>query len=803
MVPAFALVFVLFCALAVAKTFPLVLHATTHLPIYGDSPYHVGWILAWGAHALVTQPGRLFEANLMYPLEHSLAFSDHMLGAQPIFAPLYFLTGNPTLAYNVLFIATFALTAFAACCLAWSWTGALGPSVVAGVLVGFAPVRLGHIHHLHVLVLCWAPLVLLFLHRVLQTGRWRDLAAFAGWFLLQALSSVYAGFLAAAGVVLYVGVYIAAIDRTVLNRAMAVKALAFAGAGLAVLVPVHLPYLWVRNAWGSPWTTGTLAGGSADARSFLSAPFLMNDAYLGLSRAVQPVLEDDKLLFPGLVLPALALLGVLVPPRDLPPARARQARLLFGIVTLAALVLALGPSLTVWGHKTSIPLPYLLLQYVPGWSVTRIPARFVLLAVVAAGPLAALGAMRLTELARDRRWGRAAVSAALIGLFLVELGGKPLPLDATPTTPLPETYRWLAWERPGPVLEVPVTDPPGMRYLYLSTAHWLPVLGPISSFAPGAYLELRDALAELPSPRAVQQAAVLGVAALVVHGDRLSAEARARFAAQIGRSDDLRPVASFSTDSVFALRPVAATSRLTASLAAPSWLPADSVVRLGLRLSGTDERAWAHPAPQGQSAVRVEWLDADGGLVAARTVGVELPLAIAGGETAQVPVRVRTPGRPGRYRLRLSVVRPDLRPEPVPVDVRASQPPTSAAGDGLRASYDAVVPSTVVALGFVPLRVTALNTGTAVWLAKALHNRGEVALRWRWQRQGGAPGGLGGRARVRYDVFPGQAHVFDVWAATPAEPGRYVLELDLSSEGVRSFAERGTPPLSVTVEVTP
>jgi hypothetical protein len=342
-----------------------------------------------------------------------------------------------------------------------------------------------------------------------------------------------------------------------------------------------------------------------------------------------------------------------------------------------------------------------------------------------------------------------------------------------------------------------------MRYLYLSTAHWLPVLGPISSFAPGAYLELRDALAELPSPRAVQQAAVLGVAAIVVHGDQLSAETRARFAASIRRSDDLRPVASFSGDSVLALRPVAATSHLTASLAAPPWLPADTIVRLGLRLSGAEGRAWAHPAPQGQSAVRFEWLDAEGKLVVERAIGVELPLAIAGGDTTPVPVRVRTPRHPGHYRLRLSIAAPALRIEPVAVEVRASLPQTSAAGAGLRARYDAVVPSTVVALGFAPLRVTALNTGGAVWLAKALHNRGEVVLRWRWRREGGTPAGSGGRARVRYDVFPGQAHVFDVWAATPAEPGRYVLQLDLSSEGVASFAERGTPPLDVTVHVRP
>ncbi len=80
-------VLALFTALALAVTFPLARHLRTHVASFGDSPFHLAWVLAWGAHALGTDPRRLFAANLAWPLEHSFAFSEHLLGLQPFLRP--------------------------------------------------------------------------------------------------------------------------------------------------------------------------------------------------------------------------------------------------------------------------------------------------------------------------------------------------------------------------------------------------------------------------------------------------------------------------------------------------------------------------------------------------------------------------------------------------------------------------------------------------------------------------------------------------------------------------------------------
>jgi hypothetical protein len=56
--------------------------------------------MAWVSHVLGTDPlslftGQLFNANILHPSPYSLVCSEHMLGHQPIFGPLYAASGNP------------------------------------------------------------------------------------------------------------------------------------------------------------------------------------------------------------------------------------------------------------------------------------------------------------------------------------------------------------------------------------------------------------------------------------------------------------------------------------------------------------------------------------------------------------------------------------------------------------------------------------------------------------------------------------------------------------------------------------
>jgi hypothetical protein len=805
-----------FLALAAVKTWPLLAHFGTRLGAQGSDALLVTWILAWDVHALTTRPLRLFDANLSYPIERSLAFSDHLLGVVPLFAPVYLVTGNAVAGYNALLLLSFVLSACGAFALAWSWTRNWWPSIVAGVLFGFAPLRLSQIGHLQLLTFFWAPWALLFLDRVLRGRRWVDLAAFTVFYSLQVLSSFYFGVMLTVAVVLYAGYYAVAIDRRLPDRAMTARIVVGAAASFIVLLPFHLPYAAVQRAWEASWTLGAMAGYSADVQSYLSAPALLNDLYVAVFRPITPVGAHERLLFPGLVLPILVLVGSVAPVRGVAQSEIRRLRRLFGLIAVVAVVLSLGPYLIVFGVNTHIPLPYLLPYYVvPGWSAMRVPARFAFLALLATVPVAALGVQALIErvaaarpLTAGRRLAPPAVALALVGFFLLELGTKPWPLQAVPTgRDVPEVYRWLARARPGPIVEIPL-DLLGRdeEYLYLSTVHWLPIVNGRSGFGPSSHDEIKTILAELPGTRGHEYAAALGLRAMVVHGNRLSREERIRWAAA-EEAGHVRRLAAFGPDVVYAVTPVALAPSLRARIAAPAVLPPGAEVRLGLRLDNDDVRPWAHGRPHRLDHAVVRWSEPAAGRTSTTSVPVTLPLVVGSGESAPIPFRVTAPLRPGRYELDVALAGQGVAAERRAIEVRESTPlPTSADAHRLLAAGYAVEgglgPRVIAAAESLRVRVAVLNTGGAVWLAKGRGKRGDVALYRHWLTADGREvAGGAGQTRIRYDVYPGQRYEFDEWIAGPVDGGRYVLELGLASGGVGPFVTGGGAPVTVTVDV--
>jgi len=103
----------LLAVLACAYTWPLVLHpgsllGSTRGP--GDSYLNL-WILGWDLRALLHHPssvlsGRVFDANIFFPAAGTLTYSDHLLPQALVIAPVYVLTGNLPLCYNILLVGS-------------------------------------------------------------------------------------------------------------------------------------------------------------------------------------------------------------------------------------------------------------------------------------------------------------------------------------------------------------------------------------------------------------------------------------------------------------------------------------------------------------------------------------------------------------------------------------------------------------------------------------------------------------------------------------------------------------------------
>jgi hypothetical protein len=89
--------------------------------LYGGDTRLNAWALAWVDHAVL---GRIpvFEANIFFPALNTLAYSEHLLGISPFALPVYALTRNAALSYNIVWLLSYLACALAAYALAWRVT---------------------------------------------------------------------------------------------------------------------------------------------------------------------------------------------------------------------------------------------------------------------------------------------------------------------------------------------------------------------------------------------------------------------------------------------------------------------------------------------------------------------------------------------------------------------------------------------------------------------------------------------------------------------------------------------------------
>lgn len=328
--------------LALAATWPLAAGLARDVAWdLGDSLLAM-WAIAWNNEQLLAilrgDLGRLatfFDANIFFPAPRALAYSEHFVGQSLQALPVYALTGNPILCYNLLFLSALALSGWATYLFVRELTGSATAGFIAGLLFTFAPYRLPQAPHLHVLSSQWMPFVLYGLRRYFEERRIRPLAGATAAMVMQALSSgyylLYFTPFAAAYVLWEIASRGAWHDRRLWAALGAATAL-----GVLCLVPFLLPYLAVRDEVGRR-ALGEVVRYSADVYSYLTAS--PSQPIWGAVARAFPKPEGE--LFPGLATVLLASLGLFAWRRpDASPARWRLAGLLLAAAALAHLLAA-------------------------------------------------------------------------------------------------------------------------------------------------------------------------------------------------------------------------------------------------------------------------------------------------------------------------------------------------------------------------------------------------------------------------------------------------------------------------------
>lgn len=489
--------------LTIVHTWPLASNPAVLARVDNADTLLNAWAIAWVAHQLPRDPAHLFDANIFFPEENTLAFSEPLIVPALMVAPAAWSGASPVLAHNLALLVGFALTAAAGYLLAFRFTRDHIASLTAASLVAFNALTLTSVPQIQMLHGYGVLLAIYGIDRVLTTPRrWDGAALLCAALVATALTS---GYLTVFALVAVAAALLARAPELLQRRAR----IAWRNLSIAAVVTIAVVVVCLSAYWRVHTESGLVRGpetpATAIAASYLATGGRLHRAvwseWLGAGARMH--------LFPGVVAIALSLVALFA-------ARGRFSR---RRVRMLVAIAAIG---VFFSFGAANPVYMWLRGLLPPLQGLRIVARFGLLMLMAVGILAAMGLSTLRRRYGERPWfGMLAVGVLLAVNVEALRAPRPYPrFDG-----IPEIYDVMATARPDAVLaELPLPPAHGngrnARYMLASTRHWRPLLNGYSGFVPQSYRHHVEALAGFPRGDTLQTLIDLGVTHIMVHSER-------------------------------------------------------------------------------------------------------------------------------------------------------------------------------------------------------------------------------------------------------------------------------------------
>jgi hypothetical protein len=509
--------FVLYAVLLVASFYPQSVSPRDTVAYVGDSLACV-YIVGFLNQQILRDPAHWYDANFLYPNPRSLTFGDHLLFPSIAVGPVFWITGNPVLAYNVSVALACLLAAFGLRHLALRLGVDPIGAFAAGALYAFHTFQINEGPRLMMLYHGFIPLALADLIELVERGVSRYAWRVALWMLLLGLSSSYHLAYGCFLLGLVVLLYLAAKPRATLG-ALPPLALAAAVAGVLYL-PVIWPYLENASEYGY---TRELPSGIDFVHYLTTSPTNLWYGAIGTEARLQQ-LGPHFIGFAaigGALLTLFDWAGRRVPRSDVARIQPRVWIPVSAGLAVLFIALSLGKDMKAFGASLG-PGPYRLLFALPGFEVLRVPERLGLIAMLF---LALLAGMAVTLL-REKGFRQGAMLLALL-LPLEHLSPLPITERVPVVQEVPAVYDWLELDGDGPVAEVPIHGELLVRKetleMYFSTRHLRPIVHGYTSFPPLVTGVLRRMAADFPDDGSLRGLAEAGVETVVVHHGRTGA----------------------------------------------------------------------------------------------------------------------------------------------------------------------------------------------------------------------------------------------------------------------------------------
>jgi hypothetical protein len=508
-------------ALAIALTYPVAFNFDRIGRVNTDDGRWSIWVVSWVAHALTTDPARLYHANIFYPQRYTLAFSEANLGAGVIGVPLWLLTENPFATHNFAFFVAFVFAFAGAFYLTRYLVGSREAAFAAAILFAFCPFMFARTAHIQLLFIGLIPFCLLAFHRLVDHPTVTRATALGVLIAFTAVTCAYYGIFAALAIGL--GTLLYAATRGLWRSSAYWTGIALAAfSSIGLTLPFFLPYLLVQDEGGFVRTLDDARQYSANLSAWAASSAWAHRWWL-------PAVSDyNEVLFPGVLAIGFGAVGLWA------MRQARDTVALYVLIGVFAFWSSFGPDAGLYR---------LFYETVPIFSFLRAPSRMGILVTLSLTVFAAAGIKWVLS-----RTSRPTLAIALIAAVAVaESVTAPL-TQFRVAEPFPAVYRVLATLPRGAVAEFPYwyerhDFPRHAYYMLNSTSHWQPLINGYSDHIPADFRKTVVPLSSFPSRESFGILAKAGARYVVFHLDMYNARLRERLMDRLQTySPYLRPI---------------------------------------------------------------------------------------------------------------------------------------------------------------------------------------------------------------------------------------------------------------------
>ncbi len=472
----------LFFLLSLQVTWPLWVDPNRRL-MPGD-PELNSYLLNHVQRALLHDIGNFYQTTKYWPLPDTLTYGEMLLTPALLALPARWLGAGPVGVHNFSLLSGFFLSALAAYALGWHFFRERAAATAVGLAYGFAAYRIGQSGHLQLVHGAFLPLMVLGFEWSQRGGRRRQGCLLLGVSALaQWLSSWYWAVFSFWFMAPYmVGRWL--LERRRLDRGRLLGPLAALALAGGVVLALAWPYFEQRRLNTFIRPAELVATFAAQPADFIRPP-VRNLVWGWAARGDDGVgVALERSLFPGL-LASLALIVALG--HGLRRAGRRPRRGfplgLWLAITLLLMSFCFGSALA---H-------YRLASLLPGSDQMRVPARWMLPALLGLAVLMGWVYRRWFGAGRTLTWRRAGWAA--LGLLVVESLARPIGWQEVFGRP-GAFEQWLeAQTYPSPTLILP----PDLQLLTLSMAHHTqPLVNGANGYFPYYHMSRMEQLTRFP-----------------------------------------------------------------------------------------------------------------------------------------------------------------------------------------------------------------------------------------------------------------------------------------------------------------